>query len=823
MQARGLPDLYSSVGSPAQPGWDAVFHALATPLLLLQPGAPDFHVLDANRALSALVGIDRGMMLGRGYFDLFYPEPPHLDDAAAALRRTMQASLERVLATCAPDAMPVQRYNLTGPDGRVEERYWIPTNTPILNAGGHLTGIAQHLQDVTAFVELTRASDAAATRSRAEARLRRVFQQAPVGYAILGGPEHRFESANPRYLEMVGERPILGRTIREALPELAGTGFYELVDHVLATGQAQYLHEQRLHLDRTNAPAEGVFTFVLEPVRDAAEAIEGVAIMGIEVTEVVGARETAERMAAEQDTQRRQFQTVLEQSPVGVAIGDAATGRLVFLNRKVHEVFGHERGAETLQDYGSNYAGFHPDGRRLTSGEWAMARALTAGEVVEGEVLEIERLDGGRRTVRINAAPVRDGDERIIAGVVMLQDITAERRLERQLRDAQRLQSVGTLAGGVAHEVNNALQVTLGFGTFVLQALGPTHPQAPDMRVALQSAERAARVSQQLLAFARQQVTQPLAVDLYTLVADLRAVLQQLLGADKPLAVAPPTSRPVIHADPAQVQQVLINLVANARDASETGATVTIAVDEVLIPDQTVSADGIALTPGRYGRLTVNDQGAGMDAPTLARAFEPFFTTKAVGEGTGLGLSMVYGIVKQHGGYVWARSATGVGTTIEIHWPVATAPSSPGAHAAAGAPLSRSGPPRHHFRPVVLVVEDEPLVRALAARILEQEGYQVVDAEDGQVALELLDSRAVCPDLVITDVVMPRLNGRQLSDAVGERWPGLPVLFISGHLGDDAVVQRLVPAGAAFLQKPFTPEALAKLTAELIAKTTGHR
>ena len=426
---------------------------------------------------------------------------------------------------------------------------------------------------------------------------------------------------------------------------------------------------------------------------------------------------------------------MLEQSPVGVAIGDAATGRVVFLNRKVHEVFGHELGAETLES--------------------AMARALTQGELIEDEIVEIERTDGGRRTIRINAAPVRGADERIVAGVIMLQDITGERRLEQQLRNAQRLQSVGTLAGGVAHEVNNALQVTLGFGTFVLQALGPTHPQATDMRVALQSAERAARVSQQLLAFARQQVSQPRAVDLHALVSDLLPVLQQLLGADKLLAMGPGPARPLIHADAAQVQQVLINLVANARDASETGTTVTIAVDELAIADRTVTEEGIAVAAGHYGRISITDQGAGMDAATLARAFEPFFTTKAVGAGTGLGLSMVYGILKQHGGYVWARSVPGTGTTIELHWPVETGPALPeGAGAGATGPAVAITDGRRHR--VVLIAEDEPLVRALVARTLEREGYRVVAVEDGRAALDLLDSRALRPDLLITDVVMPQ-------------------------------------------------------------------
>ena len=817
-----MTDLHTFMRPPARAELDRVFQAVATPLLLLQADAPDFHIVDANEALLAIVAAaDREDLIGCGYFDRFFPDSAHLDEATAATGRSMRASFDRVLTTRAPDAMPVQRYDVARPDGPPEERYWRPTNTPIFEADGRLSRIAQHLQDVTSVVLLTRAREAAEARARAEARLRHVFEQAPVAYAVLRGPEHRFETANPRFREMIGSRPVVGRPLREALPELAGAGFSELLDRVFATGQAHYAHEYHVRLARTNAPAEGVFTIVLEPLRDAADAIEGVAVMGIEVTEHVRIREAAEWLAAEQDAQRRQIQTVLEQTPVGVAIGDAATGRQVFVNRKVHEIFGHDRGAESRVDYGANHPGFHPDGRRLTPDEWPMARALSQGEVIEGEIMEIER-DGARRTLRVNAAPVRNADDRIIAGVVILQDITGERRVERQLRDAQRMQSVGTLAGGVAHEVNNALQITLGFGTFVLQALGPEHPQASDMRVALQAAERAARVSQQLLTFARQQVTQPRALDLYALSLDLKPVLQQLLGADKLLTIEAASARPVIHADAAQVQQVLINLVGNARDASETGTEVRIRIDEIMIEELTVRGDGIAVSPGRYGRLTVVDQGSGMDARTLARVFEPFFTTKALGEGTGLGLSMVYGILKQHGGYVWARSEVGAGTTIELHWPVETAAAAP-VGVDADVLVTATEVTGKQLHRVVLIAEDEPLVRTLAARTLEREGYQVVIAEDGRAALDMLDSRAVRPDLLITDVVMPRLNGRQLSEAVGERWPGLPVLFISGHLGSDTVVQRLVPPGASFLQKPFTPEALARAVGELIVETVGRR
>ena len=222
---------------------------------------------------------------------------------------------------------------------------------------------------------------------------------------------------------------------------------------------------------------------------------------------------------------------------------------------------------------------------------------------------------------------------------------------------------------------------------------------------------------------------------------------------------------------------------------------------------------GFRLAPGDYVRLSVSDTGHGMSAETLTHIFDPFFTTKPVGEGTGLGLSMVYGTVKQHGGYIGARSQVGKGTTMELFWPVASGAVRARSEAGAGGRRAATGGGGQ----VVLVADDEPLVRRLAARVLAAEGYAVIEAQDGAAVLELIEREDVHPDLVITDVIMPKRNGRQVYDALVARWPGLPVLFISGHTGEEAVLQRLVPRGAPFLQKPFTPEALLRTAGNLLA------
>ena len=225
VQARSMTDLDIVARPSVLAELDAVSRTVATPLLLLRADAPDFHIVDANEALLVIAGASREELVGCGYFERFFPDPAHLDEARAATGRSMRASFERVLLTRAPDVMPVQRYDVARPDGTPEERYWRPTNTPIFESNGRLSRLAHHLQDVTSVVLLTRTTEAAEARARAEGRLRQVFEQAPVAYAVLRGPAHRFETANPRFLEMIGTRPLIGLPIREALPELSRDGF----------------------------------------------------------------------------------------------------------------------------------------------------------------------------------------------------------------------------------------------------------------------------------------------------------------------------------------------------------------------------------------------------------------------------------------------------------------------------------------------------------------------------------------------------------------------------------------------------------------------
>jgi PAS domain S-box-containing protein len=703
-----------------------------------------------------------------------------------------------------------------GPRGDIGEAIYNWVYEPLLDERGLVEGIAVVATEVTELVRARQAAEhAAAERDAERQHLARIFELSPTFLAVLREPNHVFELANPAYHQLIGHRDVVGKSVREALPEVEGQGFFELLDGVYRNGEPFVGNELPVQMQRSPGTAleTRYVNFVYQPMRGPSGTVNGILASGTDVTDLVRAREAAERLAVERDRERRQLLTVLEQSPLAVVLVEAPSGRVTFANERVRQIFGHAYRSDRLESYSDQWHGLHPDGRPIASEEWPISRAIQRGEVVANESVMIDDAAGRRAEIIINAAPVRDAQGRIIAGVAMFWDVTAERRTERQLRDAERLQSVGTLAGGVAHEVNNQMTTVLGFGEFILRALGPDHPQAADVRVVLTAADRTARITNQLLTFSRKHVTQPRVVDLRALTLGLRPVLQRLLGNDKELVITDTSDARAATVDPTQVEQVLINLVANARDATDTGGRVTIGVENAELTSTAALQHNVPITPGTYVLLTVSDTGRGMDAATLARVFEPFFTTKRVGEGTGLGLSMVYGIVKRHGGYIWAESVPGRGTSLKLYWPATS-------DAAAACPEPGVGASDRHRQSgpgaAVLVVEDEPAVRELVVRILKEDGYEVLAAEDGQDALRLLGGRLAPPGLVITDVLMPRMNGRQLGDALREMHPELPVLYMSGDIGENIVLRQLVPEGAPFLRKPFTPaQLLASISAVL--------
>jgi PAS domain S-box-containing protein len=813
--------------------FEAMFRTAPAAYLILLPDAPDYHIADLNEAYAATTMTRREDLVGQKLFEAFplNPQDP-LANGAVHFRR----SLDTVLLTRRTNTIAAQRYDIPGRGGVFERRYWKVESTPLLDVDGSVTYIVQRLEDVTAYRsvadERTRLgwergrlahleAEAQERADAAERRLKAVYQHAPVAMALLGGRNHVFEFANARHLEIIGHSDVLGKPIRDVLPELEGQSVFEELDRVFSTGRASHNSELVVRLSRPgSAPHDVCLNVVFEPLLGADGVTESIAFVASDVSELVRSREEARAAAADRDAERRQLLAVLEQSPLGIAIAEAPSGRLLFVNARVGEIYGRSRLSESIESYSVDWRGYHRDGRQIEPQEWPMARAILQGETIENEVVWIEHSKGHRVEITIKAAPIRNAEGEIIAGVAVLWDVTAERRRERQLREAQRLQAVGTLAGGVAHEVNNQMTVVLGFGEFVLRALDPDQQQAADQRQVLQAADRAARVTQQLLAFSRQQTNQPRVLDLYELALGLRPVLTQLLGSDKELVIVPTRPESRVNADPIHVEQVLINLVANARDAITTGGRVTISVEDVVVEGGgPIDGQRLSMVPGPYVLLTVSDSGTGIDPETISRIFEPFFTTKPVGQGTGLGLSMVYGIVKQHRGYIWAHSQPGRGTAMRLYWPAVR----PEAAAATSEGDTLTRPTSLPKAARVIVVEDEDSVRQLTVRTLASAGWTVTEAKDGPEALRLLHEATAPLDMLLTDVVMPYLSGRQLSEMAAELYPGLPVLFISGYAGNEVILKRLIPEGAAFLQKPFTPEELIRAASEVLASRVASK
>jgi len=413
----------------------------------------------------------------------------------------------------------------------------------------------------------------------------------------------------------------------------------------------------------------------------------------------------------------------------------------------------------------------------------------------DGRVLEVE----------VAVHEIEYGGHR--AELAVFIDITGRRQLEEQLRQAQKMEAVGMLAGGVAHDFNNLLTIITGYSQLILNNLGPHDPNRHSVEQIMKAGERAAALTRQLLAFSRRQVLQPKVLDLNKLVTGLGTMLQRLIGEDIDLRLALRPDLGRVSADPGQIEQVLMNLVVNARDAMPKGGTLTIETANRHL-DESYAGRHISVKPGTYVMIAVSDSGTGMDQATQARLFEPFFTTKGTGKGTGLGLSTVFGIVKQSGGSVEVYSEPGHGTSVKVYLPRIDQPATTETENAVRAV------PRG--TETVLLVEDEEMVRNLVRETLEREGYKVMDAADPLEARRIAEQYPGPIHLLVTDVVMPKVSGRELALQLKRRRPEMHVLYMSGYTDNAIVGSGILQKEVAFLQKPFTPGALTEKVREVL-------
>ena len=451
----------------------------------------------------------------------------------------------------------------------------------------------------------------------------------------------------------------------------------------------------------------------------------------------------------------------------------------------------------------------HDDGREEAK------RRVEKGRrgIADAQEVQLRHRDGTKLWGFISTSPILDECGSYTGSLAMVMDMTEHRKLQTHLRQAQKIEAVGQLAGGVAHDFNNLLTVIKGFTTFLLEDLPQDDPRRGDVRGIDEASDRAATLTRQLLAFSRRQILEPRLLDLNDIVGQFGKMIRRLVPADIEITTTLAPDLRLVEVDPGQVEQVLMNLAVNARDAMPDGGKLMIETSNAEL-DEAYAGTHVPVVPGQYVLLTVSDTGHGMDNETQARVFEPFFTTKEKGKGAGLGLPTVYGIVKQSGGYVWVYSEPGQGTTVRVYLPRASITTTTANGAATSAPKRRGAE-------TILLVEDEASVRGVARRALDRHGYTVIEAMTGADALQICERSSESIDLIISDLVMPEMGGRELAAEVRARHPHVRMLFMSGYTEDAALRRNVLDPAEAFIGKPFTLDALTRKVRDVLDGEVG--
>jgi PAS domain S-box-containing protein len=518
----------------------------------------------------------------------------------------------------------------------------------------------------------------------------------------------------------------------------------------------------------------------------------------------------AQAVAESAHAAEERYRSLVDGLAVGVVLMDAAEG-IVAANPSAERILGlsadQMRGRSSLDP---RWRTVHEDSSPFSGEEHPVVISLRTGEPRSNIIMGVHRPDDTLVWIEISSrALYHPGEDVPYAAVASFIDLTERKRLEGHLVRAQRMEAVGQLAGGVAHDFNNMLTVISGYTAILLESDGMSATDREDLTEIKRAAERASGLTRQLLAFSRKQVLQPRVLDLNVeVIPGLEKMLRRLIGEDIELVTALDERTGLVNADPGQVEQVIVNLAVNARDAMPAGGRIRIETTNV---DLQADDDGrhIGAQPGRYVMIAVSDTGTGMGYETLAHMFEPFFTTKEKGRGTGLGLATVYGIVKQSSGDISIDSQLGRGTTFKVYFPRVAEPAGT---TLLPAPAATGGGGCE----TILLVEDDETLRSLSRRVLQGRGYTILEAKNGADALSLSERYEHRIDLVATDIVMPGMNGHTLAERLASRRPSIRILFMSGYTDDDVLRRGIADPRMALLQKPFTPEALASKVREVL-------
>lgn len=677
----------------------------------------------------------------------------------AIVRETLAASVaQKTPYTCV--------HRLLMPDGRIKyvreqgRTFYDQHGTPLRTAGT--------VQDITAW----KAADAALVLSTA--RFEAALEGVVAGFFILDN-EWRYYFVNSVGAQMVGRTrtELEGNVIWEVFPGSVGTRFYTAYHDVMETRRPQVIHEYDSSLDRWFEAH--VFPYV-----------GGISIFFLDTTE---------RRRAEQELELRN--QAIAHALNAIIITDVA-GKLVYVNAAFLRMWGYAAVADVLGRMPFEFV--ESDAAReilhhlRTRGAW------------QGELIA-QRQDGTTFDALLSANAVFNADGALVNLVGSFLDISEAKRLQAQFLHAQKMESVGRLAGGVAHDFNNLLTVMKGYVDLALQNSNTDQQVFQDLQQVDAAIDSAASLTQQLLTFSRRQIIAPRLISLNEVLVRTQRMLPRLIGEDVELSLILSDPLPLVLFDPNQCEQIVINLAINARDAMPCGGKLTIETAEVFL-DEEYARLHAEVQPGAYVLLAVSDTGTGMTAETRTHLFEPFFTTKEIGKGTGLGLAMVYGAVTQNGGRIEVYSELGQGTTFKIYLPCAQ-PGAPSQPAPVPPMIGRS-------TPTILLVDDDTQVRGLTSRLLEQHGYRVYAFAEGATAIHAVSVMLDPIDLLITDVIMPGMNGRILAEQLQALRPEMRVLFMSGYTTNVIGHQGGIGEGMAFLSKPFSSQALIRRVQEVL-------
>ncbi len=658
-------------------------------------------------------------------------------------------------------------------------------------------GLLVWLRDITARRQTEMQREGLLLEIQAERQvLSEIVEKSPIAISVVRAPDFIYELVNPAFQALAPGQQILGRRFSDIWGESSDPPVASL-ENVISTGRAfEAVDSQRIVQRDPGTQPETIFiTSSWIPLIGPSGSADRILTLAVDTTE----RKKQEDRLRSSEARLARAQRMAN---LGSWEQDLESGELQ-LSEDACRIFGlqPEESRTTIE---ALFSLVHPE-------DQVSVRETVQSAPARGGCSQIDHRiilpDGTERFLRQYIEPLGDetGQGRLQGTV---QDVTEYKHLEEKLRRAQRLEGIARLAGGVAHDFNNLLVVINGYAQMILSELKAADPLRDQAQEIINAGNRAAALTRQLLAFSRKQVMRPRVINLDKLLTDLESMLRRLIREDIEVKRNLTPELWSVQADPDQVEQVVMNLVLNARDAMPKGGVLTIGTSNVELGERDVKGY-LDLKPGRYVSLTVTDTGTGMTAETKRRLFEPFFTTKPSGEGTGLGLSMVYGIVKQHGGEVSFYSELGLGSTFKIYWP---ATDQPGESAASPEALRIA----YHGNETILLVEDDENVRKLVRQMLLLQGYKLLETAQSSDAVAMAAAHDGPIDLLLTDVVMPKMGGPELAEQVAALRPGIKVVFMSGYPGSIASKPGMLPPNAFFLQKPFEMDTLGRTLRQVL-------